>query len=144
VRPSSVALFVGALLLFPLIMTHRITCISPSHLDLCLDRDRPEYRDRIRGQLSLGHAAFFAIGAIPSALLSMKMGCPFRWLLSGRQSSPPGLARFWNSIPEIERSLPGPGYCRFFRDHPDHHKQLGELTQGSRGIPRFPERLFSG
>ncbi|MFH1123490.1 MAG: branched-chain amino acid ABC transporter permease [Pseudomonadota bacterium] len=146
-KPSSVALFIIALLLFPLIMTHPyymhltnlilIYAMTATGLNLVTG---------YAGQLSLGHAAFFSIGAYSSALLSMKLGWPFPLALVASAV----IATVFGAllgIPSLR--LRGPylalataGFSEIIQIIINNWESL---TQGSRGIPEIPPpSLFGG
>jgi branched-chain amino acid transport system permease protein len=146
VKPSSVALFIIALLLFPLIMTHPyymhltnlilIYAMTATGLNLVTG---------YAGQLSLGHAAFFSIGAYSSALLSMKLGWPFPLALVASAL----IATVFGAllgIPSLR--LRGPylalataGFSEIIRIIINNWESL---TQGSRGIPEIPPPSLFG
>ena len=74
-KPSRTLLLVAAFFAFPLVMTHAyymhltnlilVYAIAATGLNLVTG---------YTGQLSLGHAAFFAVGAYSSALLAKTLG----------------------------------------------------------------------
>ena len=145
-KPSSAVLFVGALLLFPLIMTHPYYMhLTNLILIFALTATGLNIVTGYAGQLSLGHAAFFAIGAYSSALLSMKMGWPFPLALVGSAVIATGFGAILG-IPSLR--LRGPylalataGFSEIIRIIINNWESL---TQGSRGIPEIPGPSFLG
>jgi branched-chain amino acid transport system permease protein len=145
-KPLPVFFLVIALLLFPLFMTHPyymhltnlilIFAITATGLNLVTG---------YAGQLSLGHAAFFAIGAYSSALLSMKLGCPFPIALVASAVIATAFGALLG-IPSLR--LRGPylalataGFSEIIRIIINN---WDSLTRGSRGIPEIPPPSFFG
>ena len=143
-KPSSVALLVGAFLLFPLIMTHPYYMhLTNLILIFTLTATGLNIVTGYAGQLSLGHAAFFAIGAYSSALLSMKMAWSFPLALVGSAFIATGFGAVLG-IPSLR--LRGPylalataGFSEIIRIIINNWESL---TQGSRGIPEIPGPSF--
>ena len=145
-KPRPVLFLIIAFLLFPLIMTHPyymhltnlILIFSMNAIGLNLVTG-------YAGQLSLGHAGFFAIGAYSSALLSMRLGWPFPIALL----SSAVIATLFGAllgIPSLR--LRGPylalataGFSEIIRIIINNWESL---TQGSRGIPEIPPPSFFG
>lgn len=145
-KNKGIVILIGALLLFPLIMTHKyymhlaglilIYALAATGLNLVTG---------FTGQLSLGHAAFFAIGAYSSALLTMKAGVPFllALLLSAAIAAVFGALL---GLPSLR--LRGPylalataGFGEIIRITINNWESL---TQGSRGIPEIPSPTLLG
>ncbi len=135
-----------ALLLFPLIMTHPyyltlanlilIYAVAATGLNLVTG---------FTGQLSLGHAAFFAVGAYSSALLGKSLGWPFLVTLpiSACVSTAFGAIL---GLPSLR--LRGPylalataGFAEIIWIVINNWERL---TQGSRGIAEIPRPSFLG
>jgi len=146
VKPSSIVLLVAGLLLFPLIMTHPYYMhLANLILIFALTATGLNVVTGYAGQLSLGHAAFSAIGAYSSALLSMKLGWPFPLALVGSAVIATGFGAILG-IPSLR--LRGPylalataGFSEIIRIIINNWESL---TQGSRGIPEIPGPSFLG
>ena len=65
----------------------------------------------LTGQISLGHAAFVALGAYTSAILATRLGMPF-WITIPEWRRGRGILRHssWVSLPSPERPVPGHGH----------------------------------
>jgi branched-chain amino acid transport system permease protein len=133
-------LFVAGLLVFPLVMTHPYYMhLSNLILIYALTATGLNLVTGYAGQLSLGHAAFFAIGAYASALLSMKLGWPFPAALAGSAI----VATIFGAVLGVPSlRLKGPylalataGFSEIIRIVINNWETL---TQGSRGIPEIP------
>jgi branched-chain amino acid transport system permease protein len=146
VRPWAAVIFLFSLLLFPLIMTHLyymhltnlilIYAIAATGLNIVTG---------YTGQLSLGHAAFFAIGAYCSALLSKELGWPF---LGSLAASSVAATVFGALLGLPSLRLRGPylalataGFAEIIRIVINNWESL---TQGSRGITDIPPPSFFG
>ena len=143
---SSAILFVTALLLFPLIMTHPYYMhLTNLILIFALTATGLNLVTGYAGQLSLGHAAFFAIGAYSSALVSMKLGWPFPLALVASA----GVATLFGAVLGVPSlRLRGPylalataGFSEIIRIIINNWESL---TQGSRGIAEIPAPSFLG
>ena len=145
-RPWAAVIFLFSLLLFPLIMTHLyymhltnlilIYAIAATGLNIVTG---------YTGQLSLGHAAFFAIGAYCSALLSKGLGWPF---LGSLAASSVAATVFGALLGLPSLRLRGPylalataGFAEIIRIVINNWESL---TQGSRGITDIPPPSFFG
>jgi branched-chain amino acid transport system permease protein len=139
-------IFLFSLLLFPLIMTHLyymhltnlilIYAIAATGLNIVTG---------YTGQLSLGHAAFFAIGAYCSALLSKELGWPF---LGSLAASSVAATVFGALLGLPSLRLRGPylalataGFAEIIRIVINNWESL---TQGSRGITDIPPPSLFG
>jgi branched-chain amino acid transport system permease protein len=146
VKPRSILLLLIAVLLFPLFMTHPYYMhLTNLILIYALTATGLNLVTGYAGQLSLGHAAFFAIGAYSSALLSMRLGWPFLPALVAAAI----IATLFGAllgVPSLR--LRGPylalataGFSEIIRIVINN---WDKLTQGSRGIPEIPVPSFFG
>jgi len=146
VRPLAAIIFLFSLLLFPLIMTHLyymhlanlilIYAIAATGLNIVTG---------YTGQLSLGHAAFFAIGAYCSALFGKGLGWPF---LGSLAASSVAATVFGALLGLPSLRLRGPylalataGFAEIIRIVINNWESV---TQGSRGITDIPPPSFFG
>ena len=94
------------------------------------------------GQVSLGHAAFYGIGAYASAILTVTYGVsPWLALVSGSSSHRHDSPVHWNPNAQASRPLSGHGDARV---QPDNKHNNSAMRFGYRWAFGFPRRPSSG
>jgi branched-chain amino acid transport system permease protein len=132
----SVPLFVQAKYLLHLLIMVGIWSIAASSLNLILG---------YTGQASLGHAAFFGIGAYASALLMIKVGLPF-WVALPSASFVAALFGFLIGLPALRTrgsyfAIATLGFNLIVTILIDHWEGLTQGGAGISGIPK-PEPIY--
>ncbi len=96
------------------------------------------------GQISLGHAAFFGLGAYPRRLTATFKADPLLALLAALVVSTLVAVVCGHSRPQAQRLLFGHGNA-WFRDHCRHNfQQLDWLTGGPSGLMGIPHFRLAG
>ena len=95
------------------------------------------------GQLTLGHAAYMAVGAYASSLLVMKAGLSF-WLALPLAGLIAALVALLIGYPDLahQRGLFFHHHLCLCRDHPPAHRQLARVFGRVRRHSRHPCRLL--